>query len=778
MRLVPTKHILKVTVVALLLILLSSLLLTCTAACNNKIGQADATSGFISENKQQTYSQTNNLTHGKSLKTGDYVQLGSYQVEDEGYNPILWLVIDCSSHYSGYVKPEAEHITLITAYIIDFRGFDAIEPENTNELRKGYGNGRYRTSNIRQWLNSTGDENSWWTAQNLDEGEPGTNNADAPPDDKGFPDFNEIGYEDKAGFLKSFTNNELKAVLDTTLTAGKNIAVDGGGYENVTDKIFLLSLTEVGLGDRSEYEEGKNFDFFDNDKSRLAQITIECINNAKCQNKPSRESYWSWWLRTPSPGFPASIFMVSSIGAALNSTANMCEGPVGLRPALNLKNDLFFKGTGTKDDPYIIAEDADMDAEFETDISKELEPVKNLSGEYRDEETESYESGETKIITEEDLKLSDGDKLLQTVCLNAVDGYPQWTIDSGSIVVWEGMEQNKSIFSIRQSPDYPSIGIQSPAEKIIGGKIATLDLVDKNTIGYTVISQNGNVMVIIGLIQFEFAATGMVSGCSYNELCSKDKITSIKDISFVNKNEFLLFYAQYDRQGQERVVVSYINAESKQEEILLEFEAEPYSAENKSYNIQKVSISPDGLHAYIVCNLSSAKQSVLLVFNLSNKKMTDEINNVSSAVWIGSKHILYSLSDKDGKAYLYDIEDNKDYEVTKIARFSKDLSFCPKSGGIIIYNADPFRYQAEAHALSCRDWEERSDEKNCIFNAIADEDTVIFSKYENSQSKNSDDFRISEGGYFNLKFKSGRHLCDEFLTNYYNTVLATVWSRY
>jgi len=86
MRLVPTKHILKVTVVALLLILLSSLLLTCTAACNNKIGQADATSGFVSKNKQQTHSQPNNLTHGKSLKTGDYVQLGSYQVEDEGYN--------------------------------------------------------------------------------------------------------------------------------------------------------------------------------------------------------------------------------------------------------------------------------------------------------------------------------------------------------------------------------------------------------------------------------------------------------------------------------------------------------------------------------------------------------------------------------------------------------------------------------------------------------------------------------------------------------------------
>jgi len=767
MRLVPTKFMLKVTVVALMLILL----LSCASACNNKAIPTDTISEFVSENKQQTDNQPNGLTHGKSLKTGDYIQLGSYHVEDEDDNPILWVVIDNNSHYAGYVNPETEHITLITAYIIDFRGFDAIEPENTNELRRGYGNGRYRTSNIRQWLNSSEDENNWWTAQNLDEGEPGVNNADAPPDDKGFPDFNIAGYEDKEGFLKSFTDYELEAILETTLAVGKNAAVDGGGYESVTDKVFLLSLTEVGLGDRSEYEEGKIIDFLANVNSRQAEATNACVENTNCLDKVSQEDNWNWWLRTPSPGFPASTFMVSSIGDALNSTANMSECPVGLRPALNLKTGLYFAGTGTKDDPYIIENDASKIAEFkDTALEEEIIDDPNQSS------GDSAESAETKIIIEGDKNLSEGDKLLQAVCLDAAGNYPEWMINNGNLILWDGLDKNNNIFSIRQSPDYPSIGVQSPADKISGGNITSLDFINKDAVGYTVISENTD--AIIGLIQFEFTATGMAdSSYSYHEIYSKEKITSIIDISFLNKNEFLFFYNQEDNQGQERAIVSYINAESKQEEVLLEFEMAQYD-ENKSYNIQKVAVSPEGACAYIIYNATSDKHGKLAVFNLSTRKKTGEINNVSSAVWIGNNHILYSLSDNDGKSYIYDIKDNKDYEVNKIDGFAVDLSFCPKSGGVIIYNRDPLSYQAEAHALSCKNWEETGNEKNCIFNAIVDEDTVLCSRYDKSENGESADFAVWEGGYFSLKFKSGRHLCDEFSTNYQSTVLATAWNRY
>ncbi|OGD37913.1 hypothetical protein A2V94_04820 [Candidatus Atribacteria bacterium RBG_16_35_8] len=126
-------------------IVLILLLLINAAACKRETAE-NSTSELISENEQKT----SDLTYGKSLKSGDYIQFGNYQVEDEGYNPILWVVIDNNSHYAGYVNPEVEHITLMSTYIIDLRGFDAVEPENANELRRGYGNGRYRTSNMRQ----------------------------------------------------------------------------------------------------------------------------------------------------------------------------------------------------------------------------------------------------------------------------------------------------------------------------------------------------------------------------------------------------------------------------------------------------------------------------------------------------------------------------------------------------------------------------------------------------------------------------------------------------
>jgi len=67
---------------------------------------------------------------------------------------------------------------------------------------------------------------------------------------------------------------------------------------------------------------------------------------------------------------------------------------------------------------------------------------------------------------------------------------------------------------------------------------------------------------------------------------------------------------------------------------------------------------------------------------------------------------------------------------------------------------------------------------NCIFEAVADEDTVIFSKYVPGGSGESSDIIVKEGGYRRLKSKWAIHLSDEFSTNYQNTVLATVWSRY
>lgn len=48
-----------------------------------------ACSKKVDKETPEDISETYELTHGKSLKIGDCVQLGNYQVEDEGYSPIL-----------------------------------------------------------------------------------------------------------------------------------------------------------------------------------------------------------------------------------------------------------------------------------------------------------------------------------------------------------------------------------------------------------------------------------------------------------------------------------------------------------------------------------------------------------------------------------------------------------------------------------------------------------------------------------------------------------------
>src|SRR4030042_7046422 len=45
------------------------------------------------QNKEQK------IVGGSSLKVGDYIQFGSYEVEKEGYNSLLWIIIDNDNHY-------------------------------------------------------------------------------------------------------------------------------------------------------------------------------------------------------------------------------------------------------------------------------------------------------------------------------------------------------------------------------------------------------------------------------------------------------------------------------------------------------------------------------------------------------------------------------------------------------------------------------------------------------------------------------------------------------
>lgn len=647
------------------------------------------------------------IIDGSSLKAGDYIQFGSYEVEKEGYNPLLWVIIDNNNHYKGNINPDIGHLTLLTADIIDLRGFDAIEPKNANEMRRGYGNSRYRTSNIKQWLNSDKSANQWWEPQDLDDA---NNNADASPSDRGFPVYGGLGYDDKDGFLKGFTEEEKQAILETKITVGKNTVTEGGGQETVTDKVFLLSLTETGFEGLGGAVEGKPFSIFKNDLLRQAVISQECAASSKSSDKPSSNKKWSWWLRSPSTGFPASIYTISNTGAVLYSPASMPEGSIGLRPALNIKKSYIFSGTGTREEPFIISAESD-----------------DLITEY----SETAKNDETVVaVDEEKAALSEGNKTLKDICQNIIADYPEGNTTLGGLVAWEDSDET---FYIRSSPDSSSWGADNPAKD--GYKLIDIGFINSNTLGFTLLNLNQEYKIGIMDIKFENSGTVFKGNTSYIKYEDKGEIL---DVSYINEEDFVILY-----KDNNKILL-------KHKDVLL---YQTDSADSGSYKLGK---SPNGAYIYMTFG------NDLLIFDISKNVKIGDIKSVSSAVWIGNSNILYSEKDK---IYIYNLEErtSKSIDVIKPGV----LGFCPKNGGVITSNRN-----LNAHAISCKSFVELNSASNTFFEALADSNTAIFTKYKSDNS-------IEETGYWRfISAGWGLHLSYGMYYHNNKPVFATLWSNY
>jgi hypothetical protein len=175
--------------------------------------------------------------------------------------------------------------------MITLKCFDAKEPSNTNGDRRSYGNNRYSQSNIDQWLNSQAA--SWYSARH---------SYDAPPNNANvWSNYNE--YDTEAGFLSNFEADFRKAILDAVIRVAKNTVTDGGGYEDITRKVFLLSNTEVGLSNENSVAEGALWSYFSSAARRQCYPTAEAVSNSEYTNSSlNASSYWYWWLRTPNAG--------------------------------------------------------------------------------------------------------------------------------------------------------------------------------------------------------------------------------------------------------------------------------------------------------------------------------------------------------------------------------------------------------------------------------------------------------------------------------------------
>lgn len=251
--------------------------------------------------------------------------------------PIIWEIGD--KNHAGY---PANSVTLVAANILKLACFDAKESGNSDNNRRNYGNNRYSLSNLRQWLNKAG--SPWYQAQH---------GADAAPTNANvWSNYNE--YDDEAGFLTGFSAQMLAAILNTTLTVAK-ASVDGGGSETVTDRVFLLSKAEVGLGAENGVSEGSTLAMFSDNASRQCRPTAQAVSNSEYKTSSlSASQPWWYWLRSPYASYSNYVRYVISDGTLIDGIHFAYYGHIGVRPALNLSSSILVSDSPDSDGAYTI----------------------------------------------------------------------------------------------------------------------------------------------------------------------------------------------------------------------------------------------------------------------------------------------------------------------------------------------------------------------------------------------------------------------------------------
>lgn len=258
---------------------------------------------------------------------------------DTKYNgkAIIWRVME-----HGHTGDPEGSTALVSDKIITLKCFDAMEPSSGNSDRRSYGNNRYLYSNLLQWLNSDAAAGSWYTAKH---------STDAPPTNANvWSNYNE--YDQEAGFLSNFGKNLKENLLSVTKKTAK-CSYDGGSYEDVQSKVFLLSNTEVGLSNENGVAEGVMYEWFKTSSNRKAYPTPEAVSKSEYTSSSlASGSTWYWWLRSPYYSYADIARLVSTDGSLNGGSAR--NGDCGVRPACAVPSSISVSDAPDTDGAYVI----------------------------------------------------------------------------------------------------------------------------------------------------------------------------------------------------------------------------------------------------------------------------------------------------------------------------------------------------------------------------------------------------------------------------------------
>ncbi len=281
-----------------------------TTASSAQTEATSATVGTTSEPAEQTAEATSPAEEVilSSFEVGDRITLGKYNGED-----ITWRVIGFDEN-GGMVVIANDILTMKCFDAAESGKYNALDGESywnvpesdlsADVLVKIRGNNSWAQSNIRAWLNSDRENVIY---------------SDQPPTIGAMSELSNA-YNTEIGFLNSFTEEELAAILTTEVVTGNDITYD---------KVYLLAEEELSM-----LEEA--------DVSRYAKPTAA----AKAQDKSAWYQLYVneygvadhyWWLRTADESAASSAKLVTNSlesGTVVSRSVGL-EG-YGIRPVMML----------------------------------------------------------------------------------------------------------------------------------------------------------------------------------------------------------------------------------------------------------------------------------------------------------------------------------------------------------------------------------------------------------------------------------------------------------
>ena len=182
------------------------------------------------------------------------------------------------------------------------------ECNHTHRIR--YGSNSWKQSAMRQFLNSKGAAGAFWTPQT---------NFDRPPTWNGST----------AGFLSDLDEDFQDVIGEVTKRTVLSTVCDGGGYEDLTEKFFLISRSEAYAGNENGIEEGTPYEYYSLGSDLSAAGTGDDSNRIKYRGG----SATYWWLRSPYSGSGSHVRMFNPSGSLNGYNAYYS---LGVAPACNI----------------------------------------------------------------------------------------------------------------------------------------------------------------------------------------------------------------------------------------------------------------------------------------------------------------------------------------------------------------------------------------------------------------------------------------------------------